>query len=135
MKEIIQKAFICFFAFSLTGFGATYTVDDNGPADFSIIQTAILVCSSGDTIIVKPGIYKGTGNRDIDFQGKNIVIRSIDPNDPNIVAQTIIDCNGWVSQYHRGVYFHSNESSSSVVAGLTTSHPKTLRSKMTIQPS
>jgi len=29
-----------------------------------------------DTVLVAPGIYEGAGNRDIDFQGKDVVLRS-----------------------------------------------------------
>ena len=35
----------------------TWTVDDDGPADFSSIQEAINVASSGDTIFVRNGTY------------------------------------------------------------------------------
>ena len=35
----------------------TWTVDDDGPADFSSIQEAINAASSGDTIIVSEGMY------------------------------------------------------------------------------
>jgi parallel beta-helix repeat protein len=37
---------------------ATYTVDDDGPADFAYIQKAINFATSGDTILVKAGSYK-----------------------------------------------------------------------------
>ena len=36
---------------------ATWTVDDDGPADFSTIQEAINAASPGDTIFVRNGIY------------------------------------------------------------------------------
>lgn len=36
----------------------TWTVDDDGPADFSKIQDAVDAASHGDTIIVKSGTYK-----------------------------------------------------------------------------
>lgn len=36
---------------------AVYTVDDDGPADFSSIQSAINFAGSGDTILVKSGTY------------------------------------------------------------------------------
>jgi hypothetical protein len=47
-----------------------------------------------DRIVLTPGLYTGDGNRNIDFGGKEVTIRSIDPNDPAVVAATIIDCNG-----------------------------------------
>ncbi|MHC4488743.1 MAG: right-handed parallel beta-helix repeat-containing protein [Planctomycetota bacterium] len=99
--------------------GRTIYVDDDGPADFDNIQAAIDDSSHGDTIIVSPGTYTGEGNRDIDFLGKAITVRSIDPNDPNIVAATIIDCNGTREEPHRGFYFNAGEEANSVLAGLT----------------
>jgi len=36
----------------------TWTVDDDGPADFRVIQQAIYVADYGDTIFVRAGIYK-----------------------------------------------------------------------------
>ena len=91
------------------------TVDDDGPADFNNIQAAINDANNGDTIEVQAGTYTGNGNRDIDFLGKVITVRSVDPNDPNIIETTIIDCNN----DSRGFYFHSGEGADSVLAGLT----------------
>jgi hypothetical protein len=95
--------------------GRTIYVDDDGPADFNNIQAAINDSNDGDIIEVRPGIYTGLGNRDIDFKGNAITVRSIDPNDPNVVANTIIDCNS----LGRGFYFHSEEDGNSVLAGFT----------------
>lgn len=36
----------------------TYIVDDNGFANYKTIQEAVIVANNGDTIYVKPGIYK-----------------------------------------------------------------------------
>jgi predicted outer membrane repeat protein len=95
------------------------TVDDDGPTDFNNIQAAIDDANNGDVVEVQPGTYTGPGNRDIDFKGKAITIRSTDPNDPNVVAATIVDCNGRESNPHRGFYFHSSEGANSVLAGFT----------------
>lgn len=79
------------------------TVDDDEPADFNNIQAAINDANNGDIIEVQPGRYTGPGNRDIIFPDrKAITVRSTNPEDPCIVAATIIDCNGTESDPHRG---------------------------------
>jgi hypothetical protein len=99
--------------------GEIITVDDDGPADFNNIQAAINYAGTGDTVEVKPGTYTGPGNRDIDFLGKAITVRSTDPNDPNIVAATIVDCNGTIWDPHFGFTFQNNEDPNSVISGFT----------------
>jgi len=89
------------------------------PAQYPNIQAAIDDCNDGDVVIVAPGTYTGPGNRDIDFRGKAITVQSIDPNDTSIVAQTIIDCNGGPSNYHRGFDFHTGEDANAILAGFT----------------
>jgi len=89
------------------------------PGEYSTIQAAIDDCNDGDTVVVAPGTYTGNGNRDIDFRGKAITVRGSDPNDLNVVAATIIDCNGTDEEPHRGFRFNSGEGPESVVAGLT----------------
>ena len=98
--------------------GKTIYVDDDGPADFNNIQAAIDAAVNGGVVVVTPGTYTGDGNRDIDFHGKAITVRSVDPNDPNTVAATIIDCNGTVEEKHCAFYFHSGEDCNSVLCGL-----------------
>jgi len=97
----------------------TIYVDANGAGDYPTIQAAIDAATDCDIIILQPGTYSGSGNRDIDFLGKAITVRSTDPNNPNIVSGTIIDCNGTESEPHRGFKFHSVEGTDSVLAGLT----------------
>jgi hypothetical protein len=94
-------------------------VDDDGAAEFDNIQVAIDDSNHGDIIVVNPGTYTGDGNRNINFKGKAITVRSIDPNDPNIVADTIIDCVGSWFHYRHGFYFHMGEEANSIIAGLT----------------
>ncbi|MHC4159045.1 MAG: right-handed parallel beta-helix repeat-containing protein, partial [Planctomycetota bacterium] len=83
------------------------------------IQAGINDVNDGDVVIVSPGTYTGPGNRDIDFLGKAITVRSTDPNDPNIVAATIIDCDANRYDEHRGFYFHNGEDTNSILNGLT----------------
>ena len=91
------------------------TVDDDGPADFNNIQAAIDDSYDGDIIEVQLGTYTGDGNRDVDFEGRTVTVRSTDPNDPQIVDGTIIDCEG----AGRGFVFCTGEGPRSVIAGLT----------------
>jgi len=93
----------------------TIRVDDDGPADFKTIQAAIDDASdNGDIVLVAPGTYTGDGNRDIDFKGKAITVRS-----ENGPGNCIIDCNGTLSNRHRGFFFHSGESADSALQGFS----------------
>ena len=94
--------------------GRIIYVDDDGPADFNNIQGAIDDANDGDTIIVADGIYRGPGNRDIDFAAKAITVRS-----HNGRENCIIDCNGTETDPHRGFHFHSGEDANSVLEGFT----------------
>ena len=65
----------------------TITVDDDAPADFNNIQAAIDDANNGDVVIVAEGIYF----QNINFKGKNIIVRSTDPTNSAIVHSTAID--------------------------------------------
>jgi len=92
----------------------TIYVDVSGTSDFATIQSAIDDANDGEVVIVKPGTYTGDGNRDIDFQGKAITVRS-----EQGPETCIIDCQGSLNDRHRGFYFHRGEDADSVVAGFT----------------
>lgn len=83
------------------------------------IQDAVDDANDEDVIVVPADTYTGPGNQDIDFQGKAITVRSEDPNDPAVVATTIIDCNGTAADPHRAFYFHSSEDANSILEGFT----------------
>ncbi len=117
MKKTILTI-LCLFVV-IPAYARTITINADGSSEYPTIQAAIDAANDGDVIILKPGRYTGTGNRDIDYLGKAITVRSTDPNDPNIVASTIIDCNGTEADPHRGFHFHSEEILDSVLDGLT----------------
>ena len=89
-------------------------VDNDGPADYNNIQTAIDDANNGDTILVADGTYTGDGNRDIDFKGKAITVKS-----QNGPETCVIDCQGTRDSTHQGFNFHSGENNNSVVKGFT----------------
>lgn len=80
------------------------------PSEYATIQEAIDVAKSGETVLVADGTYKGTGNKDLDYYGKAIEVRS-----ENGAEKTIIDCEG----AGRGVFFHSSEPNSAILQGFT----------------
>ena len=80
------------------------------PAEYPTIQSAMDVALDGDTVIVANGTYTGYRNKDLDFKGKTITVRS-----QNGPGNCIIDCEN----DGRGFYFHSGEGERSVVSGFT----------------
>jgi predicted outer membrane repeat protein len=97
-----------------------YTPDiENGTTTypFSTIQRGIDAATTSDEVIVADGTYTGQGNRDIELY-KAITVRSSNPTDPNIVAATIIDCQGSTSEPHRGFNMQSGFSGP-ILNGLT----------------
>jgi hypothetical protein len=87
------------------------------PRDFPTIQSAIDAAIEGDTIFVADGVYTGYGNRDIDFLGKAITVRS-----ENRSESCIIDCQGSELDEHRGFIFENGETNESVLNGFTIRH-------------
>ncbi|MCE5341795.1 MAG: S8 family serine peptidase [Planctomycetaceae bacterium] len=89
------------------------------PDQYKTIQEALDVAESGDIIYIYP---KSDGTPHyiedpcgLDFGGKALTIRSRYPDDKNIVAETIIDCNN----RGRAFIFRNNEDACSVIEGLT----------------
>jgi hypothetical protein len=101
---------------------AIITVEPDGSGDAPTIQDAVDIAGTGDEIVLAIGTYTGNGNRDIDFGGRSITVRSTNPNDPCIVAATIIDCEGDPWEPHRGFSFTSGEDANSIVSGLTVTN-------------
>jgi alpha-tubulin suppressor-like RCC1 family protein len=102
-------------------YSSTITVDIKDK-----IQDAIDAAVNGNIIVVAPGLYTGDGNRDLDFsrglsggQTRAITVKSTAPDNPDVVAATVIDCQGSQSNNHRGFNFHSSEGSNSVLVGFT----------------
>ena len=92
----------------------TITVDNDGPADFNNIQAAINDANDGDTVMVADGTYTGDGNRDIDFHGKAITVKS-----ENGPQHCIISCQATFENMHRGFHFNGGEGPDSIVSGFT----------------
>ncbi|MBD3402606.1 hypothetical protein GF420_06900 [candidate division GN15 bacterium] len=81
------------------------------PDQYATIQTAIDSAVAGDTVVLAAGTYTGTGNVELDFGGKNLVLLA--PSGPD---STEIDCQ---SSGFRAIHLHSGEDSTTLIEGIT----------------
>ena len=94
-----------------TAIADTWTVDDDGSADFDNIQAAINAASDGDEIIVMPGTYNGSSNLYvIRLNGKEVWLHSSDG--PEV---TTLDAMG----VKRVVFCIDSETSETIIEGFT----------------
>jgi parallel beta-helix repeat protein len=80
------------------------------PDEHATIQAAIDRALDGDIVVVADGTYKGVGNKNLDFKGKAITVRSL-----NGPQNCTIDCEN----DGRGFHFHSAETKNAILSGFT----------------
>ena len=112
MKKVFP-AIISLLLVVVSSQAVTITVDDNGPADYNDIQSAINAAVLGDIIIVSDGIYKGPNNRELNFNGKAVTLQS-----ENGAQNCFIDCEQQTYAFH----FFTGEGNGTVVDGFTISN-------------
>ncbi|MHC4911679.1 MAG: hypothetical protein ACYTE5_01590, partial [Planctomycetota bacterium] len=127
-RQILFSSLILLFAQSFAA-AAIIRVSPSSRT-YKTIQSGINAAHDGDTVEVARAVYTGPGNRNIDFGGKSITLKStINPVFPdwNIIANTIIDCGGEPDHVvgqdsgaaNRAFWFHNSEGPNSVVMGFT----------------
>jgi len=87
------------------------------PTEYPTIQAAVDAAVDGDEVIIEPGIYNEPGNYNIYLRCNAITVRSIDPNNPAIVAATVIEPNTIASGFIFHCYYF--EQGDSIIDGLT----------------
>lgn len=90
-------------------------VRPDGSGDYPTIQAAINAAAEGDTVLLADGLFTGEGNRDLYFNGKELVVAS-ESGDPE---SCIIDVEGAPGAGHRGFSFSNGEGPGAVITGLT----------------
>jgi hypothetical protein len=102
-------------AIALSAIHPAFPATIHVPTDIGTIQAAIDSATHGDEIVVATGTYFER----IHFHGKNIVLRSTEPANPDVVAATIIDANA--SRYDDSpvVTFDGSETRECAIDGFT----------------
>lgn len=116
---IVSAGVIVGLCVGLGASGATWYVDGKAPfpggdgksweTAFNKIWWGIHAASDGDTVIVAEGIYE----ENVNFNRKNIILRSTDPLDLMVVAETVLDADGFGSV----VTFSGTQSDTCVLSG------------------
>lgn len=115
MKKSILSAILILLMFHSAQVGAATL---NVPEDYPKIQHAIDASFEGCTILISDGTYTGEGNKNLDFKGKPLTLRS-----ENGPENTTIDCEG----EGRGFIFDNKEDHRSVVSGISIINGNTER--------
>jgi len=93
----------------------TWLVNWEGTGDAPTIQAAIDSAAAADTVLLADGTYTGPGNRDIDFEGKAITVRS----QSGHCGTCIINCEGSSGDPHTAFTFDDDEGPGSVLEHIT----------------
>jgi hypothetical protein len=92
-----------------------YLVCPDGSGDFLTIQDAIDASGYGEVVELCDWTFTGAGNRDLDFLGKAITVRSRSGD----AGACVIDCEGGPGDAHRGFIFQNGEDTTSVLEAVT----------------
>ena len=84
------------------------------PSEYPTFQAAITAAMEGDTVLASDGTYSGSGNRDLDLDGKNLTIMS-----KNGPAAAIIDIEGAWQDFHQGIDMTGGQYLDTLIQGLT----------------
>ncbi|HOX24205.1 MAG TPA: right-handed parallel beta-helix repeat-containing protein [Candidatus Krumholzibacteria bacterium] len=107
MNRPILLALILSMTAAQAATGTVRVVYPNGSGAYPNIQAALDASTDGDIVELADGVFTGSNNRDLDFNGHDIIVRS-QSGDPETC---IIDCE----HAGRGFKLHSGESNDAAV--------------------
>ncbi len=93
----------------------TFLIYPDGSGDFPTIAGAVAAASHRDTILLANGVFTGSGNYGLDFEGKSLVLRSRSDQPDSCV----LDCQGGEGERRRGIRFFSGEHRGTLLQGIT----------------
>ncbi len=93
---------------------STYGSVLHAPTGFPTIQSAIDAASDNDTVIVAPGTYTGSGNRDLGMRGKSLLLISASG-----AETTTIDAGGSAEEFRRCFNLTEGEDTTAIIDGFT----------------
>lgn len=91
-----------------------HSIRPDGLGDFVTIQAGVDAAAPGDTLVLEDGVFTGPGNRDIRFDGKDVVVRS-----RNGASAVTLDAQGASGDPHRLFRLDAGETQASRIEGLT----------------
>ena len=97
-------------ALALPARAATIVVDVGGSSSYATMQAGIDASTSGDTVLVLPGTYSGTGNTNVKFRGKEITLLA-----ESGPAETTIDGQ----RQAKGLILDQGEGHDAIIDGFT----------------
>jgi hypothetical protein len=111
MKMTALATLLATTLLSAPALATIHYVDVNGGGDYTAIQPAIDAAAGCDTVVVAPGTYTGSLNRNLGFGPKNLVVVAM-----NGRESPIIDCEG----QDRAFFFnYTGQDTISVIQGFT----------------
>jgi hypothetical protein len=117
-RAVVSIVFTLFLSTFCGGvcFSAEWHVHASGNGDYPNIQDAVDKAEANDTILLSDGQFTGARNTNIDFGGKDLVVKSISGDPSNCVIDCSSDLETPVS---RGFIFQNGETSRSKIVGIT----------------
>ena len=83
MRRLLVLSAVCVFAMTSGSLARVWHVEPDSTGDAPTIRAAIDSASTGDIVELADGTFTGSGNRQIEFLGKAITVKSASGGEKN----------------------------------------------------